>query len=345
LIAAIAVLCIYTAIEPSTDTPMMQWVDKQYEQQVQLPEERIHDLSRQRRRLIEGGINLKVQRQAIQSWARSLKAEDYDPDSWATRFHSHPADYFEYYADRLSTIYGELRAFINFALVGACDGTNDRTIRDKFLKYDHWRGVFVEPFQLNFRDLSLFMESHKVSHRTHLIHAAATSRCNSSTIKMKRPTFEEQNKSLPHWMRRQIGAVVPLNKLSRPMTGGWVAEFVRCVTGTDILMDWTSEINRQGAVSAGRGGAGGPGKLKLIRPHVLKVDVEGHDYDVLMGFLGEEVPQSVLPLMINFEAKSITTKFELLKTNMQSRGYVVSNFATGEFVHCTAYMTMIYDMI
>jgi hypothetical protein len=22
---------------------------------------------------------------------------------------------------------------------------------------------------------------------------------------MKRPTFEEQNKSLPHWMRRQIG--------------------------------------------------------------------------------------------------------------------------------------------
>ncbi len=92
---------------------------------------------------------------------------------------------------------------------------------------------------------------------------------------MKRPTFEEQNKSLPHWMRRQIGerererergveswdgwmgwmdgmqcfvvrcilfvtvcclssclvlstgAVVPLSKLSRPMTGGWVAEFVR----------------------------------------------------------------------------------------------------------------------
>jgi hypothetical protein len=41
-----------------------------------------------------------VQRQAIQSWARSLKAEDYDPDGWAARFHSHPADYFEYYADR-----------------------------------------------------------------------------------------------------------------------------------------------------------------------------------------------------------------------------------------------------
>jgi hypothetical protein len=41
--------------------------------------------------------------------------------------------------------------------------------------------------------------------------------------------------------------------------------------------------------------------------------------DVLMGFLGEDMPQSVLPLMINFEAKSITTKFDLLKANMQSR--------------------------
>jgi len=37
-------------------------------------------------------------------------------------------------------------------------------------------------------------------------------------------------------MRRQIGAVVPFNKLDRPMTGGWMAEFVvpiesLCVSG------------------------------------------------------------------------------------------------------------------
>lgn len=37
---------------------------------------------------------------------------------------------------------------------------------------------------------------------------------------MKRPTFEERNKSLPHWMRREIGAVVPKDKLDRPATGG-----------------------------------------------------------------------------------------------------------------------------
>ena len=61
----------------------------------------------------------------------------------------------------------------------------------------------------------------------------------------------------------------------------------RCVSGTDILQDWTSEINRLGGVvSAGTGtssssslpGGGRNAKLKLIRPHVLKVDVEGHDY-------------------------------------------------------------------
>jgi len=36
------------------------------------------------------------------------------------------------------------------------------------------------------------MESHGVMDRTHLIQAGATSRCNSSTIKMKRPDYEEQ---------------------------------------------------------------------------------------------------------------------------------------------------------
>jgi hypothetical protein len=44
---------------------------------------------------------------------------------------------------------------------------------------------------------------------------------------MKRPMFEEKNKSLPHWMRRQIGSVVPFDKLHRPATGSWTFEFTR----------------------------------------------------------------------------------------------------------------------
>jgi hypothetical protein len=38
-----------------------------------------------------------------------------------------------------------------------------------------------------------------------------------------------------------------------------------------------------------------------------------------MGFLGEEMTQSMLPLMINFEAKSITAQFPALKETMEKR--------------------------
>lgn len=38
-----------------------------------------------------------------------------------------------------------------------------------------------------------------------------------------------------------------------------------------------------------------------------------------MGFLGEEMTQSMLPLMINFEAKSISKQFPALKETMEKR--------------------------
>jgi hypothetical protein len=101
-------------------------------------------------------------------------------------------------------------------------------------------------------------------------------------MKMKRPNFEETNKTLPHWMRRQIGAVVPWNKLDRPMTGGWVAEFVRCVTGDDILIDWATFINRGSMPpnEAVKENVAAPKKVLKMRAHVLKVDVRkfGHVY-------------------------------------------------------------------
>jgi hypothetical protein len=250
----------------------------------------------------ESATNMKAQRAAVKAWAASLKEEDYDADHWARTFHHAPANFFEHYATELSDIFKESGAKVNFALVGACDGTNDRTIRDRYLPNEHWRGVFVEPFQLNYKDLSTFMEKHGVSHRTHLIHAAATRKCNTTTIKMKRPTFEEKNASLPHWMRRQIGAVVPLSKLNNKMTGGWIAEFTRCVSGPEILQDWTDALNRQsfpadkaeqekrdaevgadvGEDSQRKQRKRGAGGVRMLRPHVLKVDVEGHDYEVSM---------------------------------------------------------------
>ena len=256
----------------------------------------------------ESATNIRAQRAAVKAWAQSLHDEDYDADHWIKTLSHMPSNFFEHYATRLSDIFKEKGAKVNFALVGACDGTNDRTIRERYLPNEHWRGVFVEPFTINYKDLSSFMENHKVSHRSHLIHAAATRKCNSTTIKMKRPTFEEKNSSLPHWMRRQIGAVVPFTKLNNKMTGGWIAEFTRCVSGPEILQDWTDALNHQSFTGDGDGKEvnnepetvpqGEPvdddgkkkrkkkrkdkknGSIRMLRPHVLKVDVEGHDYEV-----------------------------------------------------------------
>jgi len=38
-----------------------------------------------------------------------------------------------------------------------------------------------------------------------------------------------------------------------------------------------------------------------------------------MGFLGDEMTQSMLPLMINFEAKSISKQFAALREAMEKR--------------------------
>mmetsp|Transcript_31988 Transcript_31988/g.46090 ORF Transcript_31988/g.46090 Transcript_31988/m.46090 type:complete len:398 (+) Transcript_31988:3-1196(+) len=268
--------------------------------------------------------DMSKQKAAVKAWSRILSEKDYNASEWARTMRKQPQNFFDHYVQILSNLFLEKEAIVNFALVGACDGTNDNTIRERYLPNSHWHGVFVEPFSINFRDLNLFMESHGVMDRTHLIQAGATSRCNSSTIKMKRPDYEEQNKSYPHWMRRQIGAVVPFNKLDRPMTGGWMAEFVRCVTGEDILLDWAHAVNKRGSAVPGE-------TIKKMRAHVLKIDVEGHDYDVLMSFLSQDVPNSELPLLINFEAKSIADKFDLAKQAMENRGYVVSHFATDGF--------------
>jgi hypothetical protein len=49
----------------------------------------------------------------------------------------------------------------------------------------------------------------------------------------------------------------------------------------------------------------------------LKIDVEGHDYDVLMGFLRSDTPVNELPLIVEFEAKSIGKKYPQAKSRME----------------------------
>ena len=290
----------------------------------------------------EGGLSGKgAQKNAMEQWASSLVPEkDYNSSQWQITFHSRsPSDFFDKYCQRLSKLFKSLGANVNFAMIGACDGTNDPTIRLRFIPNDHWRGVFVEPMSVNHNDLIRYLEQKEIYHRSYVIRGAATSVCHSPTIMVERPLYEEKNASLPHWLRRQIGAIVPAHRVEKfkkqgkavpARSGDWVIETVRCVTAADILMEWgnTTATPAEAARQAKRRKSGAPQRRR--RPHVLKIDVEGHDYDVLMSFV-RDVPTGDLPLLIEFEAKSIGAKFPAAKLQLEQRGYVVSKFAADGF--------------
>jgi len=287
------------------------------------------------------------QRAALEQWASSLVEEkDYNVTQWRLNFRSRsPQDYFDQYVRQLSNLFESYGANVNFAMIGACDGTADLTIKWRFLPSDHWRAVFVEPMNMNVRDLRKFLDDNEVSNRSLVIQAAATSQCESPTIQVERPLYEEKsietNKTTPHWLRRQIGSILPKGRAHA--RAEWTLEEVRCITATEILSEWAllgstgdiidkaAAVEKGDASSSSSGSSGSSGGKRKRRPHVLKIDVEGHDYDVLMGFVQESTPISELPLLIEFEAKSIGKKFPAAKEAMEKVGYVVSNFAADGF--------------
>ena len=156
-----------------------------------------------------------IQKAAIQAWANYLEPErDYNATSWITKDRNQPQYDFDYYVSLLSNLFLEKGATVNFALVGACDGTNDNTIRNRYLPNAHWRALFVEPISLNFADLNKFLVDNKVSDRSHTIQAAVTNECTSPTIIVKTPNVDQtagEDTTKPHWMRRQIGGIVEIN--------------------------------------------------------------------------------------------------------------------------------------
>lgn len=283
------------------------------------------------------------QKVSMEQWAQSLSpSKDYVPEEWRHRFHSKSeSTFFNEYSIQLSKIFKQNNAKVNFVMVGACDGTADKTIREIFLKHAHWRGVFVEPVEMNVRDLVKYLADHDVSQRSMVIRAAATLECAGPTISFERPLYEEKNASTPHWLRRQIGSIVPTHRDHAKKD--WTIETVRCVTANDILQDWgstTTPTAKSAAAKIASADAGGTPVAAVVptiskqvrrRPHVLKIDAEGHDYEVLMSFVKEGTRHSELPLLIEFEAKSIGKKFPAAKEHMEKMGYAVSDFGADGF--------------
>lgn len=271
------------------------------------------------------------QKLAIDKWASLLDPEkDYNATNWRYLFRSRSAsDFFDQYLRKLSKVFKESNAIVNFALVGACDGISDPTIKYRYLKLDHWRGVFVEPMTINVRDLTKFLADNGAANRSLVIQAAATDVCAEPTIKVERPLYEEKanSSSIPHWLRRQIGSIVPKTRdHARPE---WMLEEVACLTAPEILLQWAESTSTHKQKNKEKRNKNK--KTKKRRPHILKIDAEGHDYEVLMGFVGPDTPVQELPLLIEFEAKSIGPKFPTAKANLEARGYVVTPFGQDGF--------------
>ena len=275
-------------------------------------------------------------RKAMETWARSLTASDYDAPNWKYKFKSiTPEDYFDHFVKALSQVFAEEKAHVNFALVGACDGLNDPTIESRFLPNKHWRAVFVEPMTPNVKDLTTYLTKNQAMDRSIIIQAACTRVCENPTLQVERPLYEEINNNktadarqdIPHWLRREIGSIMPKNRAkARP---DWIVEDVRCVTAADVLMEWTNATkSRKNAdkehhklIKKDQGTA------HKMRPHILKIDAEGHDHEVLMSFVNQNTPLAELPLLIEFEAKIIEKHFATVKRDLENIGYVVSDYA------------------
>ena len=59
------------------------------------------------------------ERSAVRAWADQLSENDYSEESWKSIFHSHSAsDFFNAYAKKISNLFKEYSAKVNFALIG-----------------------------------------------------------------------------------------------------------------------------------------------------------------------------------------------------------------------------------
>lgn len=287
-------------------------------------------------------------KKAIDEWTESLVPEvDYNATGWRYRFHSRsPQTFFDQYVKQVSKAFGNQEAHLNFCMVGACDGLADPAIRDRFLPNKHWRAIFVEPMSVNVADLIKYLQKAEAFDRSTVLRAAATKSCKDPTLMVERPLYEEKNnmkdesekKNIPHWLRREIGSVLKPGQTKARQD--WTLEEVRCVTAGSVLEDWVVlpklGIHYKNWTSYNedevrlRGGEH-PSVIRRRRPHILKIDVEGHDYEVLMSFVNEHTPQRELPILIEFEGKSIGKDYPAAKATLEGRGYVVSDFAADGF--------------
>lgn len=155
------------------------------------------------------GVSSPNDNAAVDAWGKSLHDHDYDTTYWTGTLKLSPQYTWRHYIKLLSEKFNSMKSNVNFMLVGACDGTHDATISDTYFPNRHWHGIFVEPMDLNIKDLTQILSDKGVNDRSLVVQAAVTNSCPGPTITVKFPTYEEtKGTSVPHWLRRQIGGIV-----------------------------------------------------------------------------------------------------------------------------------------
>ncbi len=105
----------------------------------------------------------------------------------------------------------------------------------RFLHHYHWKGIFVEAWTVNSDDLKSKLYNANCLNRSAIMCGAVVRSCQYNSVDFIRPPFEErskiENKTVPHWLRREIGQVL----VSNATHDDWVIERVPCYTCVDVL--------------------------------------------------------------------------------------------------------------
>ena len=79
---------------------------------------------------------------------------------------------FHEYSNKLSKVFKEHQADINFVLVGAFYGNNDSSIEKMFLPNIHWRAAIVDAVDSNIRNLKHYLLKNSALDRAYFVHGA-----------------------------------------------------------------------------------------------------------------------------------------------------------------------------
>jgi hypothetical protein len=218
--------------------------------------------------------------------------------------------FFEY-SIAFSNIMKSLQGQVNLCLVGACDGTEDPLINNIYIPQHHWNGLFIEAVASNINDLKTFVVEKDIENRTFLLHAALSPECINTTIQIKEriPLDDpDAEKEVPHWKKKQLSTIARANYHDNELDKYKLVD-VDCKTAANALDLWSSTYFH----------------YKKTQLHILQIDVEGLDAELLRGFIQTNTPLYQYPLLIMFESKHLQPgEYESIKKELISKGYIVS---------------------